>query len=234
MSTGRGLFWPTVLAVCLLALTLAAGRWQLMRAESKQALAARLEARMAQPPLLLEQGVAETEFLVGRRVVALGHFDAARQIYVDNRNIQGRSAYQVYAPLVLADGRALLVDRGRVAHEFGSPPPQVPPPAGKVRIAGIVMPPPGKFLELSRHTIAGAVWQNLDLPRVAAMLPYPLMDVVLVQTGNGGDGLYRQWVRPDTGIERHWGYAFQWFAMSAAIVVIYGVLYVRRSRQGKA
>jgi surfeit locus 1 family protein len=35
------------------------------------------------------------------------------------------------------------------------------------------------------------------------------------------DGLLRDWPAPDAGLQKHYGYAFQWFALSALILGLY-------------
>ena len=70
------------------------------------------------------------------------------------------------------------------------------------------------------------------LERFRAAVPIAVQPVVIEQENDSGDGLKREWGEPDLGIERHYGYAFQWFALAAAILVIYVVHHVRkRARQ---
>ncbi|MEO1766999.1 SURF1 family protein [Thiobacter aerophilum] len=228
---GRGLLWPSVAAALLLAVTLAAGKWQLDRAEYKRALQARIDARLQAAPIALDGRPVDAAALQGRRVQVTGRFDSAHEIFLDNRSWEGHPAYQVLTPLLIEGASvAVLIDRGRVIRDWNGPLPVVPVPPAPVRIDGIAGPPPGKYLELSRQVVQGKVWQNLDLPRYAATLPYSLLPVVVTQLNDTGDGLHRQWVRPDTGVEKHLGYAFQWFAMAATIVILYVVLYARRCR----
>lgn len=225
----HSLLWPTLAAAILLAVTLAAGKWQLDRAHYKAVLQAQFDARMNAPPVMLDGSPLDAQAMHGRRVQVLGRFDPAHEIFIDNRNWQGQPAYQVLTPLLIdSSSVAVLVDRGRVIRDWNGPLPVVPVPAAPVRIEGIAVPPPGKYLELSRQVVQGKVWQNLDLPRYAAGLPYPLLSVLVTQLNDTGDGLHRQWQRPDTGVEKHLGYAFQWFAMGAAIVILYVVMYARR------
>ena len=35
------------------------------------------------------------------------------------------------------------------------------------------------------------------------------------------DGLLRAWAAPDAGLHKHYGYAFQWFLLSALILGLY-------------
>lgn len=229
----RSLLVPTLAAVVLLAVTLAAGNWQLNRAQYKRELQARMDRLAQEPPLRLVGMQVDVENMRGRRVVVSGEFDVAHELFIDNRTAKGRPAYQVLTPLRIAgSSAAVLVDRGLVQRTWEpNVLPAVPPLTPPVRIEGIAAPPPGKYLELSEHTIDGKVWQNLDMTRYAETVPYALLPIVVTQTNDTGDGLYRQPVRADSGVEKHLGYAFQWFAMAAAILVIYVVLYAKRRKQ---
>jgi surfeit locus 1 family protein len=232
----RSLLLPTLAAVVFLGITLTAGNWQLNRAQYKRELQARTDRLAQEAPLVLNGTVVDAEQLRGRRVVVTGDFDVGHEIFVDNRTVQGRPAYQVLTPLRIAGSdTAVLIDRGLVQRSWEAKSlPMVPALPAPVRIEGIAAPPSGKYLELSQHTVDGKVWQNLDLERYAKTVPYVLLPVVVTQLNDSGDGLYRHWVRPDTGVEKHVGYAFQWFAMSTTIVVIYVVLYAKRRKQIKS
>ncbi|MDM0007103.1 SURF1 family protein [Variovorax sp. J22G73] len=64
--------------------------------------------------------------------------------------------------------------------------------------------------------------QNLDLEAFRAETKQPLRtDVSLQQTGAASEGLQRDWPAPALGLERHYGYAFQWFGLSALVVILY-------------
>jgi len=64
--------------------------------------------------------------------------------------------------------------------------------------------------------------QNLDLEAFRAETKMPLRtDVSLQQTGPASEGLQRDWPAPALGLERHYGYAFQWFGLSALVVILY-------------
>ena len=43
---------------------------------------------------------------------------------------------------------------------------------------------------------------------------------VVQQTNDTGDGLRRVWPRPDAGVDKHRGYAFQWYSLAALIAVL--------------
>ena len=49
-----------------------------------------------------------------------------------------------------------------------------------------------------------------------------LAPVSVLQLGPLADGLERDWPKVNAGIEKHYGYAFQWFALSGLIAFLYG------------
>ena len=229
----RSILIPTIAAIVLLGVTLAAGNWQLHRAQYKRALQAQMDRLAQQRPEMLSGARVDAEGMRGRRVFAIGDFDSSHEIFIDNRTDQGHPAYQVMTPLrIQGSDAAVLVDRGLIQRSWESTTlPVVPAVKSPVRIEGVAAPPGGKYLELSKHTVDGKVWQNLDMARYAKTLPYPLLSIVVTQTNDTGDGLHHHWVRPDAGVEKHIGYAVQWFAMAAAIVIIYVVMYAKRNKQ---
>ncbi len=67
-----------------------------------------------------------------------------------------------------------------------------------------------------------AIRQNLDLEAFRVETGLPLRtDLSLQQSGSASEGLQRDWPAPALGIERHYGYAFQWFALSALVALLY-------------
>jgi cytochrome oxidase assembly protein ShyY1 len=56
-----------------------------------------------------------------------------------------------------------------------------------------------------------------------------LQPIVLQQTSEAADGLARVWGRPDTGADKHRGYAFQWYALATTIFIAYVAFSFKRS-----
>ena len=106
---------PTIATVAGIALFVVAGQWQQGRMEQKQALRAKFDAAVAMAPAALPGDASDWSAWRYRPVAVEGVFDAARQILVDNKIEGGRAGYHVVTPLVLRDGRAVLVDRGWIA-----------------------------------------------------------------------------------------------------------------------
>ena len=49
-----------------------------------------------------------------------------------------------------------------------------------------------------------------------------------------GDGLRREWPLPTLGVDRHYGYAAQWFALAALMTGLYVWLQLVRPRRHAA
>ncbi|RYF40875.1 MAG: SURF1 family protein, partial [Comamonadaceae bacterium] len=67
----------------------------------------------------------------------------------------------------------------------------------------------------------GRIRQNLDLAAFGAETGLSLLPVSLLQTGAASEGLLRDWPASNTGVDKHYGYAFQWFALCALLVGLY-------------
>ncbi|WPG40799.1 SURF1 family protein [Variovorax sp. EBFNA2] len=124
-------------------------------------------------------------------------------------------------------------------------------PPGIVELTALIEPPPSHLFELGAKAapapVASApapapaaqatsgpsapapgiqgsspIRQNLDLEAFRAETQLPLRtDVSLQQSGPASEGLQRDWPAPALGLERHYGYAFQWFGLSALVVILY-------------
>lgn len=222
MDRRRPSWLPAVAALFFAVLTAWLGHWQLDRAQQKRNLEVRYESMAKLPPVSLDNLPTDWQGLLYRRATLRGVFDAPFQIFIDNRIYRDRPGYQVVTPIRLQSG-SLLVNRGWMpASANRSTVPYAPPPSGLQTVEGILVPARSRFLELSANSIQGPVWQNLDWKRYQTWYHQPdLPDVILLQTTPASDGLIRDWPRPDLGIERHLGYAVQWFSMTVAIVALY-------------
>jgi surfeit locus 1 family protein len=223
----RARFWLATVAAALgVAATLALGGWQLGRAHQKEALAEAVRTKGQLAPL--EQGALLApgrHNLVYRPVVLRGRWVPEHTVFLDNRQMDGRVGFYVATPLRLGSDSAVLVQRGWVPRNFVQRDalPAVQTPAGEVEITGRIAPPPAKLYQLGAAG-SGPIRQNLDLAPFAAETRLPLLtDVSVQQTGPASEGLLRDWPEASggRGPETNYGYAFQWWALSALIAILY-------------
>lgn len=220
--------WPTLAAVAGIVLALGLGNWQLGRGNEKSVLAERMLAASRDALIALPAVDIRAEDVAWRRVEVRGRFEPKYAVFIDNRILHGAAGYHVVMPLRIADSeRYVLVNRGWVAGSHArSKLPQITTPADTISIAGFATVPSRRYFELSTQVAEGKVWQNLTLERYRAAVPIAIQPVVIRQENDLNDGLMRAWGAPDLGIDKHYGYAFQWFALAAAILIYYLVIHV--------
>lgn len=228
--------WPTLAALFFFTLTLWLGNWQSGRAETKRALQGQYDAAMREPPIEVGSSLLDRDSVLYRQLQVEGVFDDAHTILLDNRVMGGVAGYHVLTPLRIDGGPlAILVNRGWVAAGRSRDVlPQTSPPAGRVKVQGMAVDPQTRYVELASTLPQGRVWQNLDFARYAATSGLQLQPVLLLQTSDAPDGLHRSWPRPDSGVDTHVSYAFQWYSLAATLVVLWLVINVRRARDGGA
>ena len=219
---------PTIAAIVLIPTFLALGYWQLQRAEEKRVLQAEYDRRALGPPTHLGATPQAAEALRFRQIVATGRYRPEHQVLIDNRVHRGVAGYHVVTPLQLEhSANHVLVNRGWVA--LGSDRQHLPTintPAGVVTVSGVATVPHEAGFRLGEtESPTQPVWQHLDIERYARRLGAPLQPIViLLDARSDAGGFVREWTRLDAGIAVHQGYAFQWFALAAAAVVLVGVL----------
>jgi len=209
---------PTLATIVAIAIFVAAGEWQRGRMEQKQALRSQFDSAYQASPVPLPAASEDWSVWRYRAVVATGVFDAQRQILLDNKVHRGRIGFHVVTPLLLNDGRAVLIDRGFVAGTgTRAALPSAPPPIGIVTVHGRVNIPPARYLELARVPHAGPVWQNLDPVRFSAATGISVLPIVLEQSADerAANSLIVDSTPPDFGIARHRVYMLQWYAFAA-------------------
>ncbi|MBC7916610.1 MAG: SURF1 family protein [Rhodoferax sp.] len=224
----------TLAAILGLMVTVSLGQWQLRRAAEKLALQAAIDSQAGKPALdgVALQRSSDLRTLVHQPVVLRGTWDVAHTVYLDNRQMQGRVGFFVMTPLVLEGTRtAIVVQRGWVARDFQnrSHLPMVQTPPGVVEVQGRMALPPSKLYAPGQEQ-PGAIRQNLDLNAYKAETGLPLMAMTLQQTGAASEGVLRDWPVVNSGVDKHYGYAAQWFALAALIAGLYLWFIVLRPR----
>lgn len=222
----------TVSALVVILVGCGAGIWQLNRAEQKIRLGDSLVTKLQMPILNVNTDSLTLEQALERRILARGRFIPAEAIWLDNRprpipvgsaGGAGQSGFYVMMPLKL-DGQetVLWVNRGWAPrnnlNRIELPP--VKTPDEIVTIEGVAFAHPGRVYELGQKGDGKArprIEQNFDLALEAQghgwkQLPF----IVRESDAAKEDGLVRNWPSPTSGVDRHYAYAFQWFALALA------------------
>lgn len=221
-----------LLQLLLIPAFISLGLWQWNKAESKTALQASLDTRSHDAAIAMPTTPADIEALRHRRVILRGHFDATRQVLIDNRLHREQAGYHVITPLRLeGSDMHVLVNRGWLrAPADHARQPDAPVPAGEVELTGIVAAPTSRFFNLAAQPSSGwePVWQNLDLERFRSAVAYPLQPLIVQLDAQSPGGFVREWPRPDERADRHRSYALQWFGFAVASLGIWGYFLVRK------
>lgn len=244
MPAGRAVV-AAVAIVAAIAATCALGAWQLRRAAGKEALQQRFEAAAHAPPVEPDAAaLREPRLLVDRHVRFAGRWRPDGVVYLDNRPLAGVSGFEVLMPLAIDGPRPVdvIVDRGWVPRDphdrqrIAS----YRTPDGPVAVDGVALADAPRLLELGKpaERRLGGIWQNFDFDAYArASGSLPLRLVVRQDAGGLADGLTREGA--DRGgalqaqIDRHHGYAFQWFGLAAALAAFLVYRIARVIRHGR-
>jgi surfeit locus 1 family protein len=230
MFTPRSL-WPLLRRHGLLVLTATAvtaglaglGFWQLDRAAQKKALAERIAERDVAGPRSVAQ-LLRRDDPAHYPVRARGRFDNQHAILRDNRMLDGRAGYHLLMPFRTESGHWVLVNRGWLPRGPSREQlPDIPAVQGTVQIRGHVHVNREKTLVLDEQRNLESGWplrvQQVDRAALSRRLGVELAPFIVRLAPEAGPkqgaGLPRVWHERHMGPQRHYAYAFQWFAMAA-------------------
>ena len=226
-----------VLGLIVIGVTISLGFWQLGRAHEKEALNQQMDQREKAHPLRIGQAGINLGEDVWRRAEATGEFAPQWTVYLQNRQQNEVTGFWVLTPLKLAGShRYVMVLRGWIPRNFQAMDLIAPyqTPQGLTTIDGLIAPPPSEWFSFFAEPMNKAIRQNVNLQKYADFHRIELLPYVLRQTGELHDGLGRQWPAANTGVGTNYGYAAQWFGMSAtgAVMLLYFVF--RRLRKARS
>jgi surfeit locus 1 family protein len=224
-------FWViTVAAGLSVLLTASLGQWQLSRAATKIEWQERLQVRQAMPEmgwadLSLAHNPESIEALHFRSVEIQGQWMHEATVFLDNRAMGGQAGFFVVTPLLNPQSQqAVLVQRGWVPRHVHDRTllPDIPQTQGVVSVWGVFAPPPSKLYELGSDG-QGPIRQNIDIQATTDQWSLPLLHASVQQTRAQPDepGLKRDWIVVASDVHKHYGYALQWFSLSALIFLLY-------------
>ncbi len=230
-------------ALSVTALFVGLGMWQLDRADQKRATFAEFQDRgnASEVDLNLrrvDDGVA----VAGYRATAAGRYRGVT-ILLDNQVHRGRVGYLVYTAFEL-NGRneSVLVNRGWIsAGPDRNRAPEVATPTASHHFEGRLSPPPQGGLRLKGSDLiepfGDGMWrvQAIDFADLTTIVARELLPITVLLDDDAPYGFARVWTPPGSGVDRHLGYAFQWFALAITVVVVTLVLTLRgRMLRGKS
>lgn len=216
----------TLFTLLLLPLLVSLGFWQLQRAQEKQTIQEEYQQQQALPPVDFDGAVASEGNY--RRVRMTGEFLENRYWLLENKIQNGRLGYHVIMPFEIGgDGQAgqIVVNRGWVeAKAYREELPEFSTPQAKVTLSGmLVTPSSSPFIDESQSQLSE--WPHrlleLDLNVMQEQLDKELFPKVLQLDADSPGALAVNWQPINMTPEKHRAYAVQWFALAAALVILF-------------
>lgn len=219
----------TAVTLAFLYTMISLGFWQLDRAEFKNKLQSQIEQRKGLQSVSLETLPESLEERRYQPVKFVGEFDKQHSFLLDNKTFNGRVGYHVFTPVKINDAKAVLVARGFLAMgKVRLELPKVETPNGEIVFNGLLDMQPSAAIVLADDVNKVEKWpavlQYVDISEISKILGYELYDMILWLNDKEIGGLQYDLPVLNLNAAKNNGYAFQWFAMTLALLVIYIVV----------
>jgi surfeit locus 1 family protein len=218
----------SLIAFLVLILFISLALWQIDRANEKQGLIDLQNLRMQQQPVALSTVVMNNKqrYLP---VYVYGELDHKQQILISNQVRNRQLGYYVLTPIKSKAGINVLVNRGWISATGSLQDlPDIEIAKQSVKLIGKLDTFPSVGITLEGADIPSKGWptvvQAANTRILAKRLGYELAPYQLLLESGNIKTYDTEWVAFQMGPERHLGYAFQWFAMALALIIIYLVL----------
>lgn len=215
-----------IFVAIFLPLTSSLGLWQLDRADQKRHL---LKEQHEASEKEAERFDASQSSSIQRyqRFIAHGQYDDGL-FFLDNRQRHGVPGYEVLSLFYLEDGGGLIVNRGWVrAPKYRSDFPRFETPTEKRTIEGYFYWPdkPLPILKPDENieALASGVTrlQRIDWELLNEYADVSIQNKEFRINGEDIDGAFdTNWAYSAIKPEKHMGYAFQWFSLATALLVL--------------
>jgi surfeit locus 1 family protein len=234
-TQGRGFpVWLSLFTLVTIAILMMLGTWQVQRLDWKLGLIAEREAAMDLPPVDPFDSGADipAEF---RPVRVAGMYLHDRERHVYETSTDGKAGYHVYTPLVTAEGRAVLVNRGWVPPErkdAATRPESLI--AGTVSVTGAMRYPQQAGSFTPEDDSAGNVWYHKDPAILGKGLGVDNLEqrfyVIADRTATPEGGFPRGGQIKAALKNNHLIYAITWYATGFAVFVAF-LFYLFQTRR---
>ena len=229
----RKWIFTTLLVLLGAGMCIRLGIWQLDRLEQRRAFNNQVTSMRALPALDLNADAdSDLAVMEYRAVVVRGTYDFANQVALRNYYNEGVYGYHLLTPLLLSDGRAILVDRGWIPSEGNDSPSAwsryqeaAPVQVEGVMRLGVEKIPLGANPDptLAPGQARLEFWNFVNIERLAAQIPYPILPVYIQPNPDANDSQPPIPYQPEIELTEgpHMGYALQWFAFAAILLAGY-------------
>jgi surfeit locus 1 family protein len=214
---------PSILILATMAFLVSLGFWQLDRADQKRTIEASIQkANTGVVELIINQNeLLNKEYY---EVRLQGSYIGDKQFIYDNQIVDQASGYYVLTPFVLTgQSNAIMINRGFIPWNGRRDQLDDIAVDSTFREIKIQVSRPIKRIELKTSDISNqfpVLIQAIDFDVIEEISSTSFVDVIGLLDPSSDDGFVRKW-EPYTGsIEKHIGYAIQWFLMALVLGII--------------
>jgi len=214
---------PSILILATIAFLVSLGFWQLDRADQKRTIEASIQkANTGVVELIINQNeLLNKEYY---EVRLQGSYIGDKQFIYDNQIVDQASGYYVLTPFVLTgQSNAIMINRGFIPWNGRRDQLDDIAVDSTYREIKIQVSRPIKRIELKTSDISNqfpVLIQAIDFDVIEEISSTSFVDVIGLLDPSSDDGFVRKW-EPYTGsIEKHIGYAIQWFLMALVLGII--------------
>ena len=214
---------PSILVLATMAFLVSLGFWQLDRADQKRTIEASIQkANTGVVELIVNQNeLLNKEYY---EVRLQGSYFSDKQFIYDNQIVDQASGYYVLTPFVLTgQSNAIMINRGFIPwngrrDQLADIAVDYAPREIKIQVSK-----PIKRIELKTSDISNqfpVLIQAIDFDVIEEISSTSFVDVIGLLDPSSVDGFVRKWEPYAGSIEKHIGYAIQWFLMALVLGII--------------
>ena len=231
----RPFLWLTIVTLPALLMLIGLGSWQLQRLQWKNDLISSFEARSAADPIAIPSANAELDDLEFRNLALYGVFQHDKETLLTGRTYEGNAGFHVVTPLLLDDGRIILVNRGWVSEDYRDPATRAFSQIdGKTSVTGILRRPGVKGYFVPENEPENGFWFTLVPSQINKHLG--LGDAAI-------DQFYADALRTSDVVtlpiaaktklnlrNAHLSYAMTWYGIALALIGVYLAFHYQAGR----
>lgn len=225
--------WLKTLGVILLSLFfIYLGLWQLNRADEKKSMLKAEQHLSAKIPIKWQANIKPKQY---QKIIVQGQY-LSQTLLLDNQHYEHQFGYNVLTPLLLPDGKIVLIDRGWIKGNLDRRKlPAITFPNKSLQLLGQVYYPSSKNWVLGQileeKTPSLAVIEQIDPVKISQFLHKSVYPFIIRLNKLEKDGYIREWSIISMSPMRHKAYALQWFAMALVIWLIFIGLSLKKTNE---
>ncbi len=213
-------FWGTLLTLLGLTILISLGSWQLHRLEWKENLLAKLDKAYEAPAAMITPDQLSADLNLTRGALK-GRY-SPQEITISARTHDGAPGYHIITPLKLSNGAYILVNRGWIPLDYKS----ASPPKGTLTVSGLLRTPEKPNIFVPENSPEKDQWYRIDIGHIAQHLNLEgAAPLILYAETSAAQYPIAVGTKPSPN-NNHLQYAFFWFAMAAAMALIYALKFI--------